>query len=237
MLIKQLVWEIYGQLKSVRGSPRFAKSIDYDEYWRKRHFIPVQPRYPIMAELVEARSTVLDVGCGDGGFLSFLKARKEVRELGIDISGVAVEQCLAHGLNSRRVTLAEIAAECAVEDCRFDVVVMSEVIEHVANAEKFIQVAWDLATRRLILSFPNIAFWPHRLRLLFGRNPVQWVHFQAEHLRFWSLPDFVEWIAAMDLPAARVHTIVATSGTRLFRLYRRWPNLFGNQIIVVIERQ
>jgi methionine biosynthesis protein MetW len=188
-----------------------------------------------MMELIDPDSTVLDIGCGDGGFLSYLRAHKEVRELGIDISAVAVEQCASRGLNVRNATLFDLRSECVCNERLFDFVVM--VIEHVPNSEGFLRTAWELTGRRLIISFPNIAFWPHRLRLLLGRNPVQWVYFQAEHLRFWSLPDFLDWLVEMKLPGAHVRPeVVATTGTRLLQVDQRWQNLFGSHIVVVADK-
>jgi methionine biosynthesis protein MetW len=230
--------EIYYEALSAWSRPSFApKDVDYDEYWRRREFIAVQPRYQPMTDMVDSGASVLDVGCGDGGFLCYLKARKEVHELGIDVAGPAVDSCSERGLNVRRTTLFDLAAECASAERRFDIVVISEVIEHVPNSEDFLRTAWALTGKRLIISFPNIAFWPHRLRLMLGRYPVQWLHFQAEHLRFWSLTDFRDWLAAMALPGAHmVPEVVPTTGTTRFRLHERWPNAFANQILVVINR-
>ncbi|HYL73826.1 MAG TPA: methionine biosynthesis protein MetW, partial [Bryobacteraceae bacterium] len=192
--------EIYYEMCTAWARPVFApKDVDYDEYWRKRKFVAVQPRFPLMSDLIPEGATVLDIGCGDGGFLSYLKSQKTVRECGIDIADPAVDACRNLGLNARRVTLFELAAEDP-PDKQFDIVVMSEVIEHVPNSEDFLRTAWSLTRSRLIISFPNIAFWPHRLRLLLGRNPIQWLYYQAEPLRFWSLNDFLDWVAAMQLP-------------------------------------
>ena len=228
--------EVYYEMCTAWARPAFApKDVDYEEYWRKRKFIAVQPRFPIMSDLVDEGSSVLDIGCGDGGFLSYLKSQKKnVQECGIDVAATAVETCRTLGLNARHITLFDLAQ--SEPHGGFDVVVMSEVIEHVPNSEDFLRTAWSLARVRLIISFPNIAFWPHRMRLMLGRNPIQWLHYQAEHLRFWSLSDFLEWVAAMDLPGYKITKVAPTTGTCQFRLHERWPNLFANQILVVIDR-
>jgi len=83
------------------------------------------------------------------------------------------------------------------------------------------------------LTFPNLAYFPHRLRLLSGKFPVQWVVFPGEHLRYWSVPDFTAWLASLSLPRPQV---IASNGLTLARLHRLWPNLFGNQIVVRCDR-
>ena len=231
---------VYAQIRSIFARPKYTRTeINYNEYWRKREFIEIQPRFPIISKMIERGATVLDVGCGDGGLLLYLKEhRDQILEVGIDISDVAIERCVSRGLNCMKQTLSAFEAESARQKRTFDYVIMSEVIEHVPNSEEFVQTAWGLTRGKLIISFPNIAYWPHRLRLLLGRNPVQWAHFQAEHLRFWSVSDFTDWLSAMELPSANIsHKVIGTSGTCSLGLCKLWPNLFANQVIVTVERE
>jgi hypothetical protein len=110
---------------------------------------------------------------------------------------------------------------------------MSEVVEHVADAERFVIDAWAVTRQSMWVTFPNIAYFPHRLRLLAGKFPVQWVVFPGEHLRFWSVPDFKAWLAALDIPATRV---VPSNGLTVAGAHRVLPNLFGNQMVVRCDR-
>ena len=116
---------------------------------------------------------------------------------------------------------------------RFHHVVMSEVLEHVQNPEELLLLAWSLCRKTLWVTFPNIAYFPHRLRLLAGKFPVQWVVFPGEHLRFWSIPDFRHWLQQLHLPIA---TLSASNGITLLGLHRLWPNLLANQIVARIDK-
>jgi len=210
--------------------PVYGERIDdYDGYWRRRGPGGLQPRFEIIARGVGEGASVLDVGCGDGVMLEFLAATRRVRALGIDVSAEAVRRAAARGVDARVQTLGDLAASGEA----FDHVVMSEVVEHVADAERFVLDAWSLTRKTLWLTFPNIAYFPHRLRLAAGKSPVQWVVFPGEHLRFWSIPDFRAWVASLSLPAP---AFVASNGFTAARLHRLWPNLFGNQIVVRCDR-
>jgi methionine biosynthesis protein MetW len=210
--------------------PAYGERIDdYDAYWRHRAPGGLQPRFEIIARGVAEGASVLDVGCGDGVMLEFLAATRRVRALGIDVSVEAVRRAAARGVDARAQTLGDLAASGEA----FDHVVMSEVVEHVADAERFVLDAWSLTRKTLWLTFPNIAYFPHRLRLAAGKSPVQWVVFPGEHLRFWSIPDFRAWVTNLLLPAP---TLVASNGFTVARLHRLWPNLFGNQIVVRCDR-
>lgn len=224
-------------LKGITAKPSFLSAcIDYDQYWEFREFCPFQPRFPFIEKQISDNSNVLDIGCGDGGTLAYIKSRKTITELGIDISEVAIAKARKLGINCRVDDLFKLADENTSQG-RWDFVILGELIEHVANSEEFLKAAWKVCGQTLILTFPNIAYLPHRLRLLFGRYPVQWVHHQAEHLRFWSLKDFADWLETLQLPQATVRrTFIPSNGFTMMNLHRVCPNLFANQIIVFIDR-
>ena len=113
-------------------------------------------------------------------------------------------------------------------DRTYDTILISEVLEHIAEPERVVTGVRDHVGLRLILTFPNIAYLPHRLRLLFGSFPVQWGWHPGEHLRFWSLSDFTWWL---DQLGYEVVSVQASNGVRGLATLR--PSLFGNQIVVV----
>ena len=210
--------------------PAYGERVSgYDAYWQHRAPATMQPRFSIIAEGIAPGASVLDIGCGDGVMLQFLMATRNVRALGIDVSAEAVRRAIERGVEARVQPLDELAAFGQT----FDHVVMSEVVEHVADAEQFVLDAWALTRKTLWVTFPNIAYFPHRLRLLAGKAPVQWAVFPGEHLRFWSVPDFRAWITSLSLPPP---AMVASNGFTLARLHRLWPNLFGSQIVVRCDR-
>lgn len=188
--IRKNVREVIRGISGSVGMPEFSVSkIDYDQYWKARgDSAGLQPRFPIMADLISGGDRVLDVGCGDGTFLAYPKDRKSVDEKGVDISEVAVERAQEKGISAQVETLSYVAEVRSKE--AFDHVVMSEVIEHVPSPEEFVLNAWRLTSEFLIITCPNIGYWPHQLRLLLGRFPVQWAHHPGDHLRFWIIPDF-----------------------------------------------
>jgi methionine biosynthesis protein MetW len=205
--------------------------IDYEQYWKSRGHGGVHPRFGIIADGMRHGDTVLDVGCGDGTLLRYLRDERGTCGIGIDVSAEAVARVRAQGIEARQELLSAVLARDG--EGAFDHVVMSEVVEHVADAEGLVADGWRLARQSLWLTFPNIAYFPHRLRLLCGRFPVQWVVFPGEHLRFWSVADFQEWIAGLGLPAPM---IAPSNGVTIGRLHRAWPNLLANQVVARVDR-
>lgn len=199
--------------------------LDYDQYWRARGDHQVVARFPIIADFLRTGETLLDIGCGEGTGIAYLTARSGVNAVGLDISAVAVEMARTKGVDAR---VADVMAPEFAPEGTFDTILISEVLEHVAEPERVITRVRDHVGQRLILTFPNIAYLPHRLRLLFGKFPVQWGWHPGEHLRFWSLSDFLWWLDQLGYDVVSVR---ASNGIR--GLARGWPGLFGNQIVVV----
>ena len=52
----------------------------------------------VLAGLIELNSKVLDVGCGDGNLLLYLKKNKRIDGRGLEINQKNVQECLAKGL-------------------------------------------------------------------------------------------------------------------------------------------
>ena len=69
-----------------------------------------------------------DIGCGSGGLLELLSARFDA--VGVDMSPLALEYCAARGL---KAVVGSLPGSIPLEPASFDVVVASEVIEHVED--------------------------------------------------------------------------------------------------------
>ena len=54
--------------------------------------------FKIIAKLIEKNTRVLDVGCGDGTLMEFLKDNNEIDIRGIEISKNNVQKCIGKGL-------------------------------------------------------------------------------------------------------------------------------------------
>ncbi|MGQ0537437.1 MAG: class I SAM-dependent methyltransferase [Gemmatimonadaceae bacterium] len=76
----------------------------------------------------ERSATILDVGCGAGHFLSWLRASGYVSARGVDLSENAVRYCVQQGLAAEHVQdVREYLDACPQT---FDLVTMNDVIEH-----------------------------------------------------------------------------------------------------------
>lgn len=201
----------------------------YEKYWNARNKSSHRPRHSIFSEWIDDGASVLDVGCGDGAFLNFLKAQNRgINLAGVDISDQALSVCRERGFQTFQ---ADVSGALPFKDKTFDYSVCSEVLEHIANSEDLLNEMCRISRKAVLVSMPNIALWKHRCRLFFlGKFPTQWLLEPREHIRFFSVKDFMS--TANDLGFS-VQRVKVSSGTRILKYL--WPNLFADQVCFLLE--
>jgi SAM-dependent methyltransferase len=120
-----------------------------------------------------APALIVDVGCGDGAATS-LAARVNPghRIVGLDWSADSLRRARSRGLTVVRAEVEPaglpIASGCA------DVVVMSELIEHLVDPDSALEEARRVLKPggALLLSTPNLAAWYNRGLLALGVQPL-----------------------------------------------------------------
>ncbi len=131
----------------------------------RQHF-----RYEDIVDLVEPESRVLDLGCGDGELLDKLIRDKKVRGRGVEIEEEMIRACVSKGLSVFQGNLDEGLKDYGTAS--YDYVILNQTLQVVHNPVLLMREMLRVG-RRVIVSFPNFAYWRNRLQLLFlGRMPV-----------------------------------------------------------------
>ena len=142
-----------------------------------------------IAHWVTPASQVLDLGCGDGVMLDYLQSAKGCGGYGVEIDDAKIPACIERNVPVLQQDLESGLAIFA--DNAFDTVLCLSALQMMKNVEGVLR---DIARvgAEAIVSFPNFAYWPHRLALLRGRMPVSR-----------SLP--YEWYDTPNLRCATIH--------------------------------
>ena len=93
----------------------------------------MKKEFKAISDLIEEKSRVLDVGCGDGELMKYLFENKNVNIRGLEISKESVQNCLSKGL-----TVIEGNAEndlVQFPENSFDYVVLSQTLQAFINTE------------------------------------------------------------------------------------------------------
>ncbi len=226
---KSLLRIAKGDMKDILKYPSMTlRTMDYEGYWKEMQDIGIKERTRIFSRLINPGSSVLDIGCGTGTNLQYLVENNRIIAEGIDVSSAAVEVAQSRGINA---WVADITQNNFHLHKKYDYILISEVLEHIPSPEALLFKIKDSFHGKLIVSVPNIGLYKHRMRLLFGRFPVQWAFHPAEHLRFWTLKDFGWWIQRQGL---HIDGSYPSNGFPI--LYKFFPSLFANTIVYVINR-
>ena len=197
--------------------------------------------HDLIAEMVEAGSRVLDVGCGDGQLLQLLAARKGVDGRGVEIARDKVNACVARGLSVIQGDADRDLAD--YPDQAFEYAILSLTIQASLRPKEVLQQLLRIG-RHAIVSFPNFGHWQVRTRLLVtGRMPVTenlpdaW--FASPNAHLCTIKDFADLCRLVD---ARVERAVAfnTSGQQLgtwVRMPLTVHNLLGEKAVFLLTRQ
>lgn len=126
--------------------------------------------FSIIAGWVNQGDRVLDLGCGDGALLASLALAKRVRGYGIDIADDNVLECVKRGVNVIQSDLESGLA--GFGDHSFDTVILSQTLQQIHRVETIINEMLRVG-REVIVTFPNFAYWRHRVQLgVRGTMPV-----------------------------------------------------------------
>ncbi len=152
--------------------------------------------------LPDRKSPWLDIGCGRGGLLGVMAEQGCTLGLGLDPDGNCVRAAASHGITVRTGTLSQITEVFAGQ--RFDLVVLSHVLEHVLDLEALEAVVGLLSdSGYLYVEVPDASRY-----MQFERTPFYYL--DSEHINHFGahalgrllrrLGLSLQHIEAVDLP-------------------------------------
>ena len=193
----------------------------------------IQLDHEVILDLIKPKSTVLDLGCGNGDLLYLLIKEKNARVQGIEIDEQAIYKCVAKGLNVFHGDVDSGLTE--FKDKSFDYVVLNQSLQQILHVDKVLIDALRVG-KKVIVGFPNFAHYKSRLQMFFsGRTPVtgalpyQW--YDTPNLHFLSISDFKNYCR---LKKINVERSVCIGQTRRIPFL---PNLFAQTGIFLISKE
>lgn len=179
--------------------------------------------FALIAKWVKAGAKVLDLGCGDGELLGYLRNTLEVRGYGIEKDD---QHWLASMRNSIDVIQMDLEAGLSGFDAQsFDVVILSQTLQAVLNTEHIVQEMLRVG-REAIVTFPNFGYWRLRGQLMAGQMPVsdnlpyQW--YDTPNVHLCTIRDFEAFCEKHQIQIEE--RLVLTNNQPVSFL----PNLFGS---------
>ncbi len=148
--------------------------------------------YAIIGELVEPKTRVLDLGCGEGELLAWLRDNKSVDARGVEQSGAQAQKAIARGVSVYQGDL-----ETALDDYpdrAFDYVILSQTLQETRDPLRVLRGMLRIGTRAIV-AFPNFGHWRVRMSHLWsgrapktGLFPHDW--YDSPNIHFLTVLDF-----------------------------------------------
>lgn len=179
--------------------------------------------FEAIAGWVKPDSSVLDLGCGDGLLLRYLKQSRNIRGYGIEIADDNVIACVKNGVNVIQSDLERGLAGFDAES--FDFVILTQTLQAMRHTEEIVKEMLRVG-REAIVSFPNFGHWRSRLQVGLGRMPVseelpyQW--YDTPNIHLCTIDDFEDFCNEYGIDI--LERVVIHQGRHVSFL----PNLLGS---------
>jgi len=190
-----------------------------------------RPDFAAIAAWIPKGASVLDLGCGDGSLLRFLRDMREVRGYGVEISDANIVACIGNGVNVIQDDLD--TGLSGFESLSFDYVILSQTLQAIRHTEALVQEILRVG-RAGIVSFPNFGYWRNRLKVMRGKMPVsealpyQW--YDTPNVHLCTLHDFEDFCAKQKVQILDRRVMTGESEVKIL------TNLLGSTAVYRFQR-
>ncbi len=191
----------------------------------------------IIASWIQPGARVLDLGCGHGDLLAYLKKHKQIQGTGIEQDKEKAAACIERGLSVLQGDIKEEVTD--YPDDAFDVVILSQTLQQVYQPDLLLKSLSRIG-KQVIVSFPNFSHYRIRLQLLFNGQapksrqlPFSW--YDTPNIRIITLADFRKFTRDVGYTIVKECSINTHDHEKSGRVVSLFSNLFATYGIFLIE--
>lgn len=191
----------------------------------------IRPDFAAIAAWIPQGASVLDLGCGDGSLLRYLRGTSKVHGYGVEISDDNIVACIQNQVDVIQGDLE--SGLSSFESNAFDYVILSQTLQATRHTEPLMQEMLRVGREGLV-SFPNFGYWRNRMNVLQGNMPVskdlpyQW--YDTPNVHLCTLHDFETFCHDNKLQILDRRVMTGNSEIRLL------PNLLGSTAVYRFKR-
>jgi methionine biosynthesis protein MetW len=196
----------------------------------------MRPDLEIIQNWITPQSRVLDLGCGDGSLLNYLKLKKTVNGIGLEIDPDNIESCIEKGVNVIEQNIDEGLSNFQSDS--FDTVLLTQTLQASSKPDLLVDEMLRIGEYGVI-TFPNFGNWKSRLSLASnGRMPVSkfmphnW--YDTPNIHFCTVKDFDALCKEKNVTVL-TRTVVDSQHQGNWAM-KAWPNFLGEIAIYHITK-
>lgn len=190
----------------------------------------------IIQNWVKPNSRVIDLGCGEGELLSYLKNEKQCKGYGLEINPDSIVSCVEKGLNVIEHNLNEGLEH--FKDDAMDTVIMTQALQAVSRPDELLDDMLRVG-KEAIITFPNFGYWRTRFYLMTkGKMPMSktlpfnW--YDTPNIHMCTFRDFEKLCYEKSLTILN-RTVVDKNHKKSLAI-RTWPNMLGEFAIYRVTK-
>lgn len=192
----------------------------------------MKPDHQIIAKIISEGAHVLDLGCGNGELLSFLRREKNALVQGIELDEDQMHQCVEQGLTVLQGDIESGLVD--YPDKSFDYVILNQIMQEIKKADFVIQESLRVG-KRVIVGFPNFAHLKARSTLFFcGKTPINealpYYWYETPNIRFLTIRDFTDYCRKKNINIEQSYYLGKSKPVYFS------PNIFAQNAVFVITR-
>jgi len=197
----------------------------------------MKKEFKIIAQIIQNNKRVLDIGCGDGTLMEYLKVNQKNDVRGLEPEKNLVQECIAKGLS-----VIEGDAEKELiqfPEKSFDYVVLSQTLQAFLNPEEVLNQLLRIG-KQTIVTIPNFGYWKIRLHLLFkGTMPVtknipyDW--YNTPNLHMCTIQDFVNFCDKKNIKIDQSMCLTNEKISEITLTNMRYKNIFSQLGVFLIK--
>ncbi|MEC9255485.1 MAG: methionine biosynthesis protein MetW [Pseudomonadota bacterium] len=197
----------------------------------------MRPDLSIIQQWIRPESEILDLGCGEGELLSYLKNEKNVHGYGLEINPEKLTACIRNGVNVIEQNLDNGLSN--FEDQSIDTVVMTQALQAVQRPDELLDEMLRIG-KEAIVTFPNFGYWKTRFYLLLkGRMPMSdtlpYNWYDTPNIHMCTFRDFE--ILCREKGIRILNKTVVDDQHREHWSIRLWPAMLGEIAVYHITRR
>jgi len=159
----------------------------------------------IIGQWVQPRTHVLDLGCGRGELLTYLKQTKDIAGIGVDQDFRKITECVRRGVTAYQGDIHTFTR--SFDDGHFDHVICSRTVQELSDPSAVILEALRVS-RAVTVGFVNYGYWRNRFdSLLRGRKPRNAIYttewFESRPANPLTIADFEHFCAVKQIRILR----------------------------------
>ena len=197
----------------------------------------MKKEFKVISQIIQNNKRVLDIGCGDGTLMEYLKTNQKNDVRGLEPQKNLVQKCIAKGLS---VIEGDAEKELVqFPEKSFDYVVLSQTLQAFLFTEKVLKQLLRIG-KQTIVTIPNFGYWKVRLHLLFrGTMPItknipyEW--YNTPNLHMCSIKDFFNFCKKKNIKIDKSMCLTNEKISEITKQNMKFKNIFSQLGIFLIQ--